>query len=163
GFERELEGQRERARQSSKMGAVTGDPIYMALLEKGKTSFKGYDTLVVEDARVLAIVKQGALAKRLDHGEEGELILDKTPFYGEAGGQVGDKGGSSANGAVAEVVDSTLPLPGLYAHQVKVTSGGFEPGMTVRAQVDEHHRIGSMRHHTGTHLLNAALRETLGP
>jgi alanyl-tRNA synthetase len=163
GFERELEAQRERARQSSKMGAVTGDPVYMGLLEKGKTSFLGYDTLVVEDARVLAIVKNGALAPRLDRGQEGEIILDKTPFYGESGGQVGDKGAISSNGSVAEVVDSTLPLPGLYAHKVKVMSGGFEPGMTVRAQVDEHHRVGVMRHHTSTHLLNAALRETLGP
>jgi alanyl-tRNA synthetase len=163
GFERELEAQRERARQSSKMGAVTGDPVYMGLLEKGKTAFLGYDTLLVEDARVLAVLKGGALVKRLDRGEEGELILDKTPFYGESGGQVGDRGAISSNGSVAEVVDSKLPLPGLYSHHVKVAAGGFEPGMTVRAQVDTTHRVGAMRHHTSTHLLNAALRETLGP
>jgi alanyl-tRNA synthetase len=163
GFEAELGKQRDRARQASKMDAVTGDPVYMGLLEKGKTAFLGYDSLVTEDAHVLAVLKQGALVKRLDRGEEGEVILDKTPFYAESGGQVGDHGVISANGSAAEVADCKLPLPGLYSHHVKVTSGGFEPGMTVRAQVDPHRRASTMRNHTGTHLLNAALRETLGP
>ncbi len=163
GFERELEAQRERARQASKMGTVTGDPVYMGLLQKGKTVFLGYESLVAEEARVLAVLSKGSLAKRLDRGQEGEIILDRTPFYGESGGQVGDKGVISGGGSAAEVVDCKLPLPGLYSHHVKVTSGGFEPGMKVRAQVDPQHRAGAMRHHTGTHLLNAALRETLGP
>jgi len=163
GFERELEKQRERARQASKMEAVHGDPVYMDLLEKGKTTFRGYDTLLVEEARVLAVLKKGAIVKRLERGDEGEVILDQTPFYGESGGQVGDHGVISSNGSAAEVVDSKLPLPGLYSHHVKVTSGGFEPGMKVRAEVDAHHRAATMRNHTGTHLLNAALRETLGP
>jgi alanyl-tRNA synthetase len=163
GFKAELEKQQKKSQEASKMGAVTGDPVYMGLLEKGKTAFLGYESLVAEDARVLAVLKKGAPVKRLDKGEEGEIILDKTPFYGESGGQVGDRGVISANGSAAEVGDTRLPLPGLYAHQVKVASGGFEPGMTVRAQVDPQHRAGAMRHHTSTHLLNAALRETLGP
>jgi alanyl-tRNA synthetase len=162
GFERELEGQRERARQSGRMGAVGGDPVYLELLQKGRTQFLGHHTLLAEEATVLAVLRNGALARRLDPGEEGTIILDRTPFYGEAGGQVGDRGVISAEGAAAEVLDTTLPLPGLHAHKVKVTAGGFEPGMTVRAEVDAERRRGAMRHHTGTHLLHAALREFLG-
>src|SRR6185436_10469651 len=162
GFERELEGQRDRARQSSKMGAVTGDPLYMGLLEKGATRFLGYESLVQEEARVLAVLRDGQLAAHLDDGEEGQIVLDRTPFYGAGGGQVGDHGVIAAQGSAAEVVDCHLPVPGLYVHDVKVSAGGFEPGMTVRVQVDETLRTGAMRNHTGTHLLHAALRETLG-
>jgi alanyl-tRNA synthetase len=163
GFERELEAQQERARQASKMEAVKGDPVYMSLLEQGKTDFLGYERFAVEDARVLAVLKDGKLATRLDAGERGEIVLDRTPFYGMSGGQVGDRGVIDADGSAAHVTDTTIPVPGLYVHQVEVTAGGFEPGMTVRAQIDPHFRWGAMRHHTGTHLLNAALRETLGP
>jgi len=162
GFERELEGQRDRARQSSKMGAVTGDPLYMGLLEKGATRFLGYDSLVHEEARVLAVLRDGQLASHLDQGQEGQIVLDQTPFYAQSGGQVGDHGIIAAQGAAAEVVDTHQPVPGLYVHDVKVTAGGFETGLTVRVQVDEGLRTGAMRNHTGTHLLHAALRETLG-
>jgi len=162
GFEREMEAQRERARQGSKMGALTGDPLYMGLLEKGAPEFVGYDSLSLDEARVLAVLKDNALATRLDEGEAGQIVLDRTPFYGRSGGQVGDHGIIEARGSAAEVVDCTLPLPGLYVHDVKVTTGGFEAGMTVRVQVDEGRRTGAMRHHTGTHLLHAALREILG-
>ncbi|HSD67398.1 MAG TPA: alanine--tRNA ligase, partial [Vicinamibacteria bacterium] len=164
GFERELAAQQERARQSSRMGAVKGDPVFMALAEQGgKTDFRGYAALAVEDARVLAVLKDGALARRLDAGQEGLVVLDRTPFYAMAGGQVGDRGVLASDGSAAEVTDTTAPLPGLHVHHVRVTHGGFEPGMVVRAEVDAERRAGAMRHHTGTHLLHAALRETLGP
>jgi alanyl-tRNA synthetase len=164
GFERELAGQQERARQSSKMGAVKGDPVYMGLLDEGgKTDFLGYSALAVDEARILAVLREGALARRLDVGEEGQIVLDRTPFYALAGGQVGDRGVIASDGSAAEVTDTTAPLPGLYVHDVRVTHGGFERGMLVRAEVDAERRAGAMRHHTGTHLLHAALRETLGP
>ena len=164
GFERELQAQQERARQASKMGAVQGDPVYMGLVaEHGRVAFLGYEALVVEEARVLAVLREGQLVRRLDAGQEGQLLLDRTPFYGESGGQVGDRGVIASEGSAAEVHDTRLPLPGLYLHHVKVTAGGFERGMTVRAEVDGDRRAGAMRHHTGTHLLNAALREILGP
>ncbi len=163
GFEREFAGQQERARSASKMGTVTGDPVWMQLLAQGKTQFQGYDSLALDEAVVLAVLKDGALVKRLDKGESGEIVLDRTPFYGEGGGQVGDHGVLSADGAAATVVDTRIPVPGLYSHKVTVGAGHFEPGMTVRAEVDAGRRGGAMRHHTGTHLLNAALRETLGP
>jgi alanyl-tRNA synthetase len=164
GFERELEAQQERARQSSKMGAVTGDPLYLGLLEQhGKTGFTGYEGLALDGARVLAVVRDGAPVKRLDRGQEGGIVLDRTPFYANSGGQVGDHGVISAEGSTAEVMDATLPVPGLYLHHVRVTAGGFEAGMTVHAQVDRERRMGARRHHTATHLLHAALREQLGP
>jgi alanyl-tRNA synthetase len=90
-------------------------------------------------------------------------VLDRTPFYANSGGQVGDRGVIAQDGSAAEVADTTSPLPGLHVHHVRVTHGGFEPGMSVRAEVDAERRQGAMRHHTATHLLNAALRETLGP
>ena len=162
GFERELEGQRERARHAGKMGAVTGDPLYMGLLEKGKTEFTGYEDLVLEEATVLAVLREGQLATRIDAGQEGRIVLDRTPFYGSSGGQIGDHGVIAAEGSAAEVTDCDLPVPGLYVHHVKVITGGFEAGMKVRVQVDQNLRAGAMRNHTGTHLLHAALRETLG-
>jgi alanyl-tRNA synthetase len=164
GFERELAAQQERARQSSRMGAVKGDPVFMKLADEGvRTDFLGYTDLAVEDARVLAVLKNGTLARRLDAGEEGEIVLDRTPFYAMAGGQVGDRGVIAADGSAADVGDTTAPLPGLHVHHVRVTHGGFERGMRVRAEVDVDRRAATMRHHTGTHLLHAALRETLGP
>jgi alanyl-tRNA synthetase len=163
GFERELSAQQERARSASKMGAVTGDPVYLKLLEQQKPQFVGYETLALDEARVLAVLRGGAAVARLDAGEEGELVLDRTPFYGESGGQVGDRGVIAAEGSAADVVDCKLPVPGLYSHHVRVTAGGFEPGMVVRCEVDAAHRAGAMRHHSATHLLHAALREILGP
>ena len=164
GFERELQAQQERARQASKLGAVKGDPVYQKLADDGaKTAFVGYTSLSLEEARVLAVLRGGQLAARLDEGQEGLLVLDRTPFYAMAGGQVGDHGVIAAEGSAAEVTDTTSPLPGLVVHHVRVTSGGFERGMTVRAEVDAGRRAGAMRHHSGTHLLHAALRELLGP
>ncbi len=164
GFERELLAQQERARQSSKLGAVKGDPVYVKLAEEGaKTEFLGYTGLSLEEARVLAVLRDGQLASRLDAGQEGLVVLDRTPFYAMAGGQVGDHGVIASEGSAAQVTDTTSPLPGLHVHHVKVTNGGFERGMLVRAEVDATRRAGTMRHHSGTHLLHAALREMLGP
>jgi alanyl-tRNA synthetase len=164
GFERELAAQQERARQSSRMGAVKGDPVFMKLAEESaRTDFLGYRDLAVDDARVVAVLRDGVPFPRLDAGQEGLIVLDRTPFYAMAGGQVGDRGVIASDGSAAEVTDTTSPLPGLYVHHVRVTHGGFERGMVVRAEVDAERRAGAMRHHTGTHLLHAALRETLGP
>jgi alanyl-tRNA synthetase len=163
GFEKELLAQQERARQSSRMGAVRGDPVYLGLLEAGPTEFLGYESLTLDETRVLAVLQEGRLARRLDAGQEGEVVLDRTPFYAMAGGQVGDRGVLASDGSAAEVLDTASPVPGLTVHRVRVTHGGMERGMLVRAEVDAERRAGAMRHHTGTHLLHAALRETLGP
>ncbi len=163
GFEKELKAQQERARQASKLGATRGDPVYMELAKEARSEFVGYSSLAVEDTRVLAVLREGQLVPRLDAGQEGQVVLDRTPFYAMAGGQVGDRGVLASDGSAAEVKDTTAPLPGLVAHHVRVTHGGFERGMVVRAEVEAARRAGAMRHHTGTHLLHAALRETLGP
>jgi alanyl-tRNA synthetase len=163
GFEKELHAQQDRARQASRMGAPTGDKVHLGLLEGGKTQFLGYTALEAEGPRVLALLKDGALVPRLDRGDTGEIVLDQTPFYARSGGQVGDHGRISSAGSSAEVLDVTLPVPGLFAHQVQVTAGTFEKGMVVRAEVERGLRSGAARNHTGTHLLHAALRELLGP
>ena len=162
GFDAEFAKQQERARNASKMGAVHGAPEYLALLEKAKTVFVGYERLEEDGATVLATFKDGKPVPRLDKGESGEIIVDRTPFYAEAGGQMGDRGVISAPGSVATVSSCRSALPGLSAHQVTIDEGTFEAGMKVRLAVDEERRQGAMRHHTATHLLNAALRETLG-
>jgi alanyl-tRNA synthetase len=162
GFTRELEAQRDRARQSSKMGAVTGDPVWLKLLEQGGTLFTGYAALALDDARVLAVLKDGAPVQRLDAGDKGQVVLERTPFYARAGGQVGDCGVLEAKGVAVVVHDCHSPVRGLHVHDVTVTTGTLAPGLVLRAQVDEERRLRAMRNHTGTHLLHAALRETLG-
>jgi alanyl-tRNA synthetase len=162
GFDAEFVKQQERARNASRMGAVSGAPEYLKLLETAKTVFVGYDRLDEDGATVIAVFKDGKQVKRLDQGESGEMIVDRTPFYAEAGGQIGDRGVISAPGALAGVASCRNALPGLSAHLVTVDEGGFEAGMKVRLAVNEERREGAMRHHTATHLLNAALRETLG-
>ena len=88
----------------------------MGLLEKGATRFTGYEALLLDEARVLAVLKDGLLAARLDEGDVGQIVLDATPFYGAGGGQTGDHGIIAAQGSAAEVVDTHLPVPGLYVH-----------------------------------------------
>ena len=162
GFEVELAKQQERARHASKMGAISGAPEYLTLLDKAKTVFVGYDRLEEDGAAVIATFRDGKPVKRLDRGESGEMIVNRTPFYAEAGGQIGDRGVISAPGSVASVSSCRNAVPGLSTHLVTVDEGSFEPGMKVRLAVDEERREGARRHHTATHLLNAALRETLG-
>ncbi|MCU0242377.1 MAG: alanine--tRNA ligase, partial [Vicinamibacteria bacterium] len=162
GFKTELTAQQERARATSKLGAVTGDPLYLGLLEKGATTFRGYETLSLESARVVALVKGGAVVKELSAGDEGQIVLSATPFYGASGGQIGDHGVIASDGCLADVLDCTLPVPGLYVHHVRIHAGTFTTGQAVGAEVDIERRAATMRHHTATHLLNAALRETLG-
>jgi len=162
GFDAEFAKQQERARHASKMGAVSGAPEYLTLLEKAKTIFLGYDRLEEDGATVIAVFKDGKPATRLDKGDSGEIIVDRTPFYAEAGGQIGDHGIISAPGSIATVSSCRNAVPGLSTHLVTIDEGTFEAGMKVRLVVDEERRGGAMRHHTATHLLNAALRETLG-
>jgi alanyl-tRNA synthetase len=161
-FDAEFVKQQERARTASRMGAVSGAPDYLKLLDSAKTLFVGYDRLEEDGATVVALFKDGRPVKRLDKGESGEIIVDRTPFYAEAGGQIGDRGVISAPGALASVSSCRNAIPSLSTHLAVVDEGAFETGMKVRLVVDGERREGAMRHHTATHLLNAALRETLG-
>ncbi len=165
GFQREMERQRERARASWK-GAEKAiiAPVWQELLARGRTEFLGYTTLEAP-AQLAALVVQEQLRDRIARGERAEAILDRTPFYAEAGGQVGDKGAfyDAAGGRkLAEVEDTYAPVPGLIAHRIRALVP-LESGRSVWAAVDPEPRRATMRNHTATHLLHAALRNVLGP
>ncbi len=146
-------------------------PIYVALARRSntKSDFKGYETTKIEDANVTALVKGDAEVESLSEGDEGEVVLDQTPFYAESGGQVGDIGSfinppAHAGGTVliAQVVDTFSPAQGLIVHKVRIEKGTVKVGDTVTAEVDVEKRDATRRNHTATHLVHAALREVLG-
>src|SRR5262249_39891931 len=129
-----------------------------------KTSFRGYDTLS-EEGRVIALYREGAKVDRLGIGEEGVVVLDKTPFYAESGGQVGDRGELTKGGTcltLFDVRDTQKIQPDVFGHYGAVKTGEVAIGDTVAAQVDLEKRSRTMRHHSVTHLMHKALREVLG-
>ena len=134
----------------------------------GRSQFRGYETTRVDDASVVAVIKSNEV-QTLGEGDEGEVVLDQTPFYAESGGQVGDVGrltnpSAIAGGTdfIASVFDTYSPAQGLIVHKVKVEKGNLKVGDTVRAEVDVEKRDATRRNHTATHLMHAALREVLG-
>jgi len=162
GFDHALREQRERARASWKGAAKqTANPAYQQL---PKSVFEGYLQTRSEDCEVLAIIKNGQGTQELKPGEQGEVILDHTPFYAESGGQVGDRGvlySDELNTVVAEVKGCYYPVQGVRAHQI-VAKQPLRVGDKVDAVVDTGIRDATMRNHTATHLLQAGLREVLG-
>ena len=163
GFELEMERQRERARRSWTGAAPAAPPAAFSVIPEGEHSrFIGYSDLSVEDARVVAIAKDGASQPRLVAGEEGEVLLDVTPFYAASGGQVGDIGILAGPRAGVRVAGTGSPGGGMIIHRVHVEEGELEVGDRVRAEVDRRARLAAMRNHTATHLLHASLREILG-
>jgi alanyl-tRNA synthetase len=164
GFEAELEKQRQRARESWKGGpAKQISVVYQEVLDKGRTVFEGYDCTEIEGARIVALLKDGRQVDQLSPHETGELVLDRTPFYAEAGGQVGDTGILEADDSRVRVTDTVSPLSGLIVHHVEVEQGVVRPGDRLAARVDAERRTRTMANHTATHLVHAALREVLGP
>ncbi len=162
GFRKALEQQRSRARASRETGDQRGNLIYSKILEQtGQTQFVGYETLST-GATVKAILKDGKTVDALCKGEEGELILDVTPFYAESGGQVGDRGIIHSDAVHMEVTDTVKPIQGIHVHSVKVLRGEVKTGDPVTATVDKDRRRAIMRNHTATHLLHKALRMVLG-
>jgi len=145
--------------------------VYVSLSRRHntKSEFKGYETTRLDDSRILALTKADTEVQLLDEGEEGEVVLDQTPFYAESGGQVGDVGRLTnppaiAGGTdfIASVVDTYSPAQGLIVHKVKVERGTLKVGDIVVAEVDVEKRDATRRNHTATHLMHAALREVLG-
>jgi len=161
-FESALKTERERARASWKGAAKqTANPTYQQL---PKSEFEGYRQTRSENCEVLAIISKGQGAQELKLGEEGEIILDHTPFYAESGGQVGDRGwfySDDHNTIVAEVKGCYAPIQGVRAHQV-IAKQPIRVGDKVDAVVNTDIRQSTMRNHTATHLLHAGLREVLG-
>ncbi|MGH9335596.1 MAG: alanine--tRNA ligase, partial [Vicinamibacteria bacterium] len=164
GFEAEMEGQRTRARESWKKTSAAPDrSIYGELRSRFESRFEGYGASRLEGARVMALSRGAAEVRELREGEEGEVFLDVTPFYPEGGGQVGDRGIIAGLDGVADVLDTKSPVTGLISHRVRVSRGSLGIDQKVSASVDERAREGAASHHTITHMLHAALRETLGP
>ena len=164
GFQREMEAQRQRARASwKKTSSVPDRSVYGELRHRVESRFQGYSETRIAESRILALTRNGAEVPRLEETEEGEIFLDVTPFYPEGGGQTGDRGVIAGPDGVADVVDTKAPVAGLIAHRVRVARGSLGREQTVTATVDRRSREGAASHHTITHLLHAALRETLGP
>ena len=166
GFDACMAEQRERARAATKDDAEAAWSTYGSvqaeiLKETGATRFVGYDNTEYK-ARVIALVKDGQRVASLAEGDEGEIILDTTPFYAEMGGEVGDTGVITTPDSSAEVIDTKAPEKGLTSHYVKVTAGRIVEGEGVVATVDANRRARITRNHTGTHILHAALRAVLG-
>ncbi len=163
GFAAALEEERQRGQASWK-----GDLLarYRAehedLADAGVTSvFDGYERLEL-DTEVVALIGTDGLEDRLDAGEEGEVVLARTPFYAEAGGQVGDRGVLTWKGGRARVLDTQKPIEGLIVSRIEVELGWLLKGAEVTATVDQGPRIDTQRNHTATHLLHAVLHQVLG-
>jgi alanyl-tRNA synthetase len=158
GFQREMELQRQRSK-----GVFAYDNVsltdYISL--EISTEFVGYDTIRAE-AVVKELIKKGTCVDELHEGEEGEILLDRTPFYGESGGQIGDTGTIESNGSHIKVLDTKKPVLHLYVHYVKVEKGKIKKGEKVTCIVDGERRRAIMRNHTATHLLHRALSIVLG-
>ncbi|MBO0725450.1 MAG: alanine--tRNA ligase, partial [Blastocatellia bacterium] len=164
GFEAALEEQRQRARESMKGGAAkVVNPVYQKTRERGRTEFTGYAGTELSGAKITALVRNGELVDQIVAGDEAEVVLDRTPFYAESGGQVGDVGVLENEDARLLVTDTHSPTSGLTVHIVTVEQGGLKVGDTVNAHVEAEKRARTMANHTATHLLHAALREVLGP
>jgi alanyl-tRNA synthetase len=157
GFEKEMASQRERARAASKFGVDLRAPEAL----DAQSTFCGYDDLQGE-GKVLAILKGGAEVDAAAAGDEVQIVLDRTPFYAESGGQVGDVGSLSSGPAARFQVSDTRKLGDAHLHVGKVEAGSFRKGETVTASVDGATRQATVLNHSATHLLHAALRKVLG-
>jgi alanyl-tRNA synthetase len=157
---REIQGTSERDQETARAKAR---PVYGRVAERvGRSEFTGYEGTRLDDARVVALINGEEEVNELREGEEGEVVLDRTPFYAEAGGQVGDTGTFAAGNTHVSVNDTVSPVSGLVAHRVTVDRGTLRVDDVVTAQVDQEKRDATRRNHTATHLLHAALREVLG-
>ena len=161
GYEQCMEEQRERARAAGKFGIDYNDSIKL----DGETCFTGYDTLQ-DSSKVIALFKNGSAVNELAAGDEGVVVVDKTPFYAESGGQVGDTGllqitGAQVSGGEFTVAD-TRKSGSNFLHIGKQNKGSLKIGSTLTAAVDRNKRQATANNHSATHLLHAALRKVLG-
>ena len=158
GFEASMEQQRERARAASKfqMGSAVD---YQGV----KTQFKGYDTLAVDEAQIVAIYRDGSAVQSVQAGEAAVIVLDRTPFYAESGGQAGDAGELVSGNGTFDVADTLKIQSDVFGHHGKLETGVLNVGDRIGARVDAVRRARTMRNHSATHLMHKALREVLGP
>ena len=167
-FRKNVEEELKNIQQDSSVGktkqAEKIKPIYTALSRQAniRSKFRGYMEAVVEGAKVLALVKDDQQVDALDVGDEGLIVLDETPFYAEAGGQIGDTGTLSNETVNVRVFDTFAPIQGISLHKSKIEKGVLRVGDVVTAKIDDVRRDAIRRNHTGTHLVHSALREVLG-
>ena len=158
GFEAAMERQRERARAAGKFKMEAGVEY------SGRaTDFRGYDTLAVDDSRITAIYREGTSVPAIAKGDAAIIVLDKTPFYAESGGQVGDAGELVAASGTFTVSDTQKIQSEVFGHHGVLETGRLAVGDTVVARVDAERRERTMRNHSATHVMHKALREVLGP
>ena len=156
GFEAAMAVQQQRSRGAGKFVAK-GTVVY----DGAKTDFKGYEVLSAT-GQILALYRDGSSVKALTAGEAGIVVLDKTPFYAESGGQVGDVGVLAGGGATFEVADTSKIQADVFGHYGAVASGTLRVGDSISANVNLNIRARVMRHHSVTHIMHKALREVLG-
>ncbi len=164
GFTRLMTQQRERAKadaRAKKSGHATTE-VWRDLRAAGATDFRAYTELTSE-ATVVGLVVDGERVQQIEPGQRGQVVLDRTPFYAESGGQVADEGIIAGDGSHLSVVDVQRPVKGLLAHTVEVITGPVRVGSAVSAEVDPQWRLAACQAHSGTHVVHAALRQVLGP
>ena len=161
GFEKRMDEQRARGSFTGSGEAAIAD-VHKSLAEElGENEFLGWESVAAEATLKSALVG-GKRVKSVTAGQEAELTFDRTPFYGEAGGQLGDEGFVTTSAARAKVLDTQKPVMGLIVHKVRVLEGTLTVGEKVELIVDDARRRGLRRNHSATHLLHRALRELLG-
>ena len=161
GFEEEMEQQRKRSTWKSGVN-FEAQEVYRQLSETYQTTFTGYGTTLEENCEVVQLLQEYRIVPRLEEGETGEVILNKTAFYAESGGQLGDRGHLIAGESSARVLDTQIPAAGLIIHKVQIEKGTLQVGEFVNAVVDPAFRRSVRKNHTATHLLHATLRNSLG-
>ena len=154
GFDTEMDQQRERARSARAEGPTVANETYRQILDQFDVTEFVRDSGAVDDAQLLAVIE-------LDD-EQVEVFLDRTPFYAESGGQIGDTGTIKTESGVIEIQDCTYALPGLHRHVGQIVEGTISSPCTATASIDEERRAAIRRNHTATHILHWALREVLG-
>ncbi|WFS61952.1 alanine--tRNA ligase [Pseudodesulfovibrio thermohalotolerans] len=163
-FDKFMQEQKQRSKAAWKgSGEKDVASVFQTLLEQDVTSgFSGYETMADQSEIAYLLTPEGEVVDTLDNGESGWLVAKVTPFYGESGGQVGDTGSIAAQNGKADVLDTVKPSQNLTAHKINVTEGVLKPGDSAFFNVDRTQRLATMRNHTTTHLLHAALQKVLG-
>jgi alanyl-tRNA synthetase len=163
GFDAAMSEQRERGRAAWKgSGEEAVAEVYSRIAAHVPVEFRGYEGLALSSP-VRALLVNGTSAEHARAGDRVEVVVEETPFYPESGGQVGDRGEIRTSSGRIQVDDTQKPVEGLIVHKGRVAEGEIHLDQAADLQVDVSRRAGAVRHHTGTHLLHAALREVLGP
>jgi alanyl-tRNA synthetase len=164
GFEAAMAAQRAMARENwTGSGDAAQGTVWLALRERlGPTIFRGYDHGEIT-GETLALVREGREIDAAQTGDEVQALFDETPFYGEGGGQAGDRGEAEWEGGLARVTDTQKQAGDLYVHHLTILRGRLEPGTRVRLTVDAERRARTRLNHSAAHLVHAALRHVLGP